>query len=81
MLIESLCYFNHFGCKFEENISINTQVIKQKQSTYGYIYPSSIETLKIVTFKLIEIKYVEFKKVMLHVKLTVEYTVSFTCNI
>ena len=27
------------------------------------------------------IKYVEFKKYLLHVKLTVYYTISFTCNI
>ena len=27
------------------------------------------------------LKYVEFKKYILHVKLTVYYTVSFTCNI
>ena len=29
----------------------------------------------------LKIKYVEFKKYMLHVKLNVKYTVSFTCNI
>ena len=29
---------------------------------------------------LLKIKYVEFKKCMLHVKLTVFYTVRFTCN-
>ena len=30
---------------------------------------------------MIKIKYVEFKKCMLHVNLTVYYTVSFTCNV
>ena len=39
------------------------------------------KTRKFVTHKLIKINYVEFKKYLLHVKLTVYYTVSFTCNI
>ena len=45
------------------------------------MYSTAKETRKFVTFKLIKIKYVEFKKYILHIKLTVYYTVSFTCNI
>ena len=45
------------------------------------IYSTAKEMQKIVTLKLINIKYLEFKKYILHVKLTVYFTVSFTCNI
>ena len=36
---------------------------------------------KFLLLNWLKIKYVEFKKCILHVKLTVYYTVSFTCNI
>ena len=48
---------------------------------YNDPYSTAKETRKFVTLKLIRNKYVEFKKYILHVKLTVFYTVSFTCNI
>ena len=36
---------------------------------------------KLLLWNWSQIKYLEFKKYLLHVKLTVFYTVSFTCNI
>ena len=48
----------------------------------NYIYSTEKGTRKFITLKLInKIKYVEFKKYIFHVKQTVYYTVSFTCNI
>ena len=51
-------------------------------STSTKIYSTAKETRKFVTLKLIKKENIfEFKKYILHVKLTVYYTVSFTCNI
>ena len=45
------------------------------------IFSKAKETREFDTLKLIKNKkYVEFKKCVLHVKLTIYYTVSFTCN-
>ena len=52
-----------------------------RKSYRSYYTQQQKKRKKSVTFKLIRIKYVEFKKYILHVKLTVYYTVSFTCDI
>ena len=55
--------------------------LKTCYHTSIHIYSTAKEMQKIVLLNWLKITFVKFKKYILHVKLTVYYTVSFTCNI
>ena len=74
-------HFTLSSARYDKNkIEWAVEIKYSTSGVYSHIYSTAKETRKFVILKLIKVKCVEFKKYVLHVKLTVYYTVSFTCN-